>query len=67
MELRRAWSMRIPNCLRPEPVLPLYVTFVTDASVASDFVLMRSAWSLFVTVLPDMMTPETVASLEIEP
>ena len=35
--------------------------------MALDLVLMRRAWSLFVMVLPEMVTPETVASLEMEP
>ena len=45
--MRLTWSMITPKRRMPVPVLPEYVTVVTDALVASDFVLIRSAWSLY--------------------
>lgn len=50
------WSMITPNLLQPVAVFPEYVTPATDASVASDFVLIRSAWSLYTPSAPLLST-----------
>ena len=59
--------MRIPNCINPEPVLPLYVTLVTEEPVASESVLMRRPLSLLTMLLFWITMPDTVTSLLIEP
>jgi hypothetical protein len=51
----------------PLAVLPVYVTVVTDASVASALVLIRSAWSLSSTLLFSTWMPVTAAPVETEP
>lgn len=51
----------------PDTLLPEYVTLLTLPLVASESTLMRRPYMELVTVLPEIVTPETVLPDAMEP